>query len=520
MKTHTAIILLAGLAIFSPYVGATNISGGITGTSGIASVSMKLTGNTTQTTLSSSTGYYKFLSLAHGTYIITPKKYGFAYTPTSKTLTLSSTSVGNVNFAAKVNRFALYGTVTGAVNPVTVTLSGSASATTTTATNGTYRFTNLLDGRSYTLTPSQTSYTFAPVSRTLTLAGANVTGLDFVGSPGAPAAPTITTTTLSNGMVSQSYSGTLAATGGTQPYSWNVSAGALPTGLTLSTAGAISGTPTTAGAFDFTARVLDSASQSDTQALRITVDPSSPPPSSVSFWQPSAVPGLTSAPGTDPVTVGLQFYSEVAGNVTGIRFYKGTGNTGTHVANLWSATGQSLASATFTGETTTGWQQVNFTTPYTITPNTSYVISYFTPTGHFAHDQYYDWASLFAAPLHVFTSSPGVFHYGTVAGFPNESFNVSNYWVDLVFVPSTTSSNTYNVNLNWVASTTTDVTGYRVYRGTASGGPYTQIAQVTGLTAVDSMVTNGTTYFYVAKAFNSTAESIASNQFSAIIPML
>ena len=55
----------------------------------------------------------------------------------------------------------------------------------------------------------------------------------------------------------------------------------------------------------------------------------------------------------------MKFRSDVAGQVTGVRFYKGSGNTGTHIGNLWSSTGTLLASATFTGESASGWQQVN-----------------------------------------------------------------------------------------------------------------------------------------------------------------
>ena len=50
----------------------------------------------------------------------------------------------------------------------------------------------------------------------------------------------------------------------------------------------------------------------------------------------------------------MKFRSDVAGFVTGIRFYKYALNTGTHVGNLWSSTGTRLATATFTGETRVG----------------------------------------------------------------------------------------------------------------------------------------------------------------------
>ena len=63
------------------------------------------------------------------------------------------------------------------------------------------------------------------------------------------------------------------------------------------------------------------------------------------------------------VELGVKFTSETFGTVSGIRFYKSAANTGTHVGSLWTASGTLLASATFTSETASGWQQVNFSTP-------------------------------------------------------------------------------------------------------------------------------------------------------------
>ncbi|HXM93470.1 MAG TPA: putative Ig domain-containing protein [Candidatus Dormibacteraeota bacterium] len=76
----------------------------------------------------------------------------------------------------------------------------------------------------------------------------------------APAPLAIVTTTLTNATVQSTYSATLQASGGTTPYTWSVTAGALPTGLTLNTAtGQISGVPTTSGTSTFTVTVKDSA---------------------------------------------------------------------------------------------------------------------------------------------------------------------------------------------------------------------------------------------------------------------
>jgi uncharacterized membrane protein len=64
---------------------------------------------------------------------------------------------------------------------------------------------------------------------------------------------------VSNGQQGKSYSANLAATGGTDPYTWSISSGALPLGLSLSSSGAITGIPTQSGAFSITAKVTDSS---------------------------------------------------------------------------------------------------------------------------------------------------------------------------------------------------------------------------------------------------------------------
>jgi uncharacterized protein YjdB len=82
---------------------------------------------------------------------------------------------------------------------------------------------------------------------------------------------TITTTTLPAGTVSSAYTQTLAASGGTTPYTWSIASGTLPAGLTLSAAGVLSGTPTATGTSSFTVQVTDAAARTDTQALSVAI---------------------------------------------------------------------------------------------------------------------------------------------------------------------------------------------------------------------------------------------------------
>jgi hypothetical protein len=82
---------------------------------------------------------------------------------------------------------------------------------------------------------------------------------------------TVTTQSLAGGTVNAAYSASLAAIGGVAPYTWTLASGTLPTGLSLSSAGDITGTPTAAGTSTFTVQVADSQQRTATARLSITV---------------------------------------------------------------------------------------------------------------------------------------------------------------------------------------------------------------------------------------------------------
>jgi hypothetical protein len=135
----------------------------------------------------------------------------------------------------------------------------------------------------------------------------------------------------------------------------------------------------------------------------------------------------------------VKLRSDIDGTITGIRFYKGATNTGTHVGSLWTTSGTLLAQATFTSETSTGWQQVTFSSPVPITAGTTYIASYHTNNGGYAEDvSYFKTSGVDNPPLHALKSGTqgynGVFAYGANPTFPaNASSKARNYWVDVTF---------------------------------------------------------------------------------------
>ena len=163
--------------------------------------------------------------------------------------------------------------------------------------------------------------------------------------------------------------------------------------------------------------------------------------SSVSLFG-TTTPAASVVGGGGAVNLGVQFQSSQAGTITGVRFYKLSGDTGTHIGYLWTASGTLLASATFTGETSTGWQQVTFAAPVTISANTTYVASYYAPAAGFPATFNYFNSAATHGPLTALASPSvphgnGVYAYAGPGSFPTANYTMSNYWVDVVFEPST-----------------------------------------------------------------------------------
>ena len=164
-----------------------------------------------------------------------------------------------------------------------------------------------------------------------------------------------------------------------------------------------------------------------------------------SIWDSSVTPGLIDAGDGSSSELGVKFQADTDGYITGLRYYRSDANTGTHVGHLWSTAGTLLATATFTGESSSGWQEVTLGTPVPVTANTTYVASYHTDSGHYsANGAYFAGGPFDNAPLHALqdgASGPnGVYRYGpdvdTDAGFPTNTWNATNYWVDVVFATS------------------------------------------------------------------------------------
>ncbi len=288
-------------------------------------------------------------------------------------------------------------------------------------------------------------------------------------------------------------------------------------------------------------RATDDSGNTETPGPGRTVDVNCP----CSIWGTSFTPSKIDSSDPGAIEVGVKFTSERFGTITGVRFYKVSANTGTHSGSLWTTSGTRLAQATFTGESSSGWQTVTFATPVQVTPGTTYIASYHAPNGRYAGTPAYLYPKpspgpnggsvAESAPLSAVrdegTTRNGVYSYNPTSTFPANSYGATNYWVDVVFQPtpapgpvsnvSATSGGYTSANVTWTApSSGGAVTSYKItpYVGavaqtptTINGSPPVTTATVTGLTT-------GVTYTFTVQAINPSGAGLQSPQSNPVTP--
>ncbi len=189
------------------------------------------------------------------------------------------------------------------------------------------------------------------------------------------------------------------------------------------------------GAASFSYTISDGQGGFDTADVSLVIRPADAPQR---LFAANDTPAILTVNDAAPVELGMKFQADVAGWVTGISFYKGPQNTGTHQGRLWTSTGTLLASVTFTGETASGWQSVDLAQDVAIEANTTYVVSYHT-NGYYSATSNFFANSLSNDNLTALSSAlsggNGVYAYGSGGVFPTNSYNSTNYYVDVAFRP-------------------------------------------------------------------------------------
>jgi hypothetical protein len=144
------------------------------------------------------------------------------------------------------------------------------------------------------------------------------------------------------------------------------------------------------------------------------------------------------------VELGMKFSPNVDGYATGVEFFKGAGNNGTHVGTLWERDGTKLAQVTFTDETDSGWQRASFSPAVALSAGKKYTVSYHASQGHYAYTHWYFKRSIdngtLTAPASRDRDGNGVYNYGSRVSLPTLTWKASNYWVDVTFTTSAPSA--------------------------------------------------------------------------------
>ena len=249
-----------------------------------------------------------------------------------------------------------------------------------------------------------------------------------------------------------------------------------------------------------------------------------------------ATPATVDSGDPGAVELGVKFNSDAAGTINGVRFYKSAANTGTHVGGLWSASGTLLAEATFSGESGSGWQQVSFAKPVAITANTTYVAGYYAPKGHYSVNGPSLSTAVDNPPLHALgnaTSANGVYAYGSTPSFPSNTYQASNYWVDVLFSPAapaqtpgqptgvSASAGLGQATVNWTAPASDGGASITSYRITPAIGGVAQTPVTVSAPASSKTISGlnaGTPYTFTVAAINNVGAGPESAASSPVTP--
>jgi hypothetical protein len=411
--------------------------------------------------------------------------------------------------------FNISGKVSG--SQATVALSGDASQSTTTDASGNYTFSGLASG-SYAVTATQPGYSLTPVSIPVSIAGASVTGVNFIGVPitsasfwpyatipSTPQADDTASVTLGLKFTSD-VPGTVTAV---RFYKGSRNAGTHVGELWSSTGSKLASV--------IFSEETDSGWQQANFSAPVRIAANTP--YVVSYFAPSGAYACEENYDWFALSAGPL---RVSGSTPGVFAY-GPGSqfpTGT-----WNASNYSV-DVVFLPDTATS------TVSPPAPPPTTYSIS-----GRVSGST----ANLtISGPVSGATTTDGLGNY-SFSGLSNGLYVISASRSGYTFTPSTASATVngapvsgvnftgtevpaplpHSVTLSWAPSSSQDIQGYNVYRADVAGGTYVKVNVIPVRTTayVDTTITSGRIYYYVATAVDSNnAESTYSNETTAVLP--
>jgi hypothetical protein len=229
--------------------------------------------------------------------------------------------------------------------------------------------------------------------------------------------------------------------------------------------------------------------------------------------------------------LGMKFTTAVAGQIKGVRFYKSPSETGTHIGKIYSSTGTLLASATFTSESASGWQEQALATPLSILANTTYVVAVNTINSYFVSTPSGLASQVVNGNIKSVVGNNGV--YGPVGSMPSTSYQNQNYFRDIVFSATTTpavvteslfttqapstlnnsdgASVNYELGMKFTTTVAGQINSLKFYKSTSESGTHTgKIYSSTGTLLASVTFTNETASGWQTQAL-TTPLTIAAN---------
>jgi hypothetical protein len=225
-------------------------------------------------------------------------------------------------------------------------------------------------------------------------------------------------------------------------------------------------TPIAPGNYTIEARAIDDSLNisSITPSQDFVTVPVPIRPPTFNLFDPSvAVTGTMNNDNAD-LELGMKFTVGTPGTVTDLKYWRAAADasdTDVRPGHLWAPDGTLLATVNFSSAAgATGWQTAHLTTPVALAPGVQYVVSYHTNNNYVATGNFFAAANevtfdgldnnafsgasgVVNAPQSDGVSGNGVYHYGSgTAALPDQSYNATNYWVDVAFQPASSSTNT------------------------------------------------------------------------------
>ncbi|MBP1806867.1 N,N-dimethylformamidase beta subunit family domain-containing protein [Rubellimicrobium aerolatum] len=219
--------------------------------------------------------------------------------------------------------------------------------------------------------------------------------------------------------------------------------------------------PAATGTYAIRARAIDDSLNTwnatpDTATVTVTPPPK---PADVTLFDGDAATNAISYNDNSAVNLGMRFSVSETGAVEALRYWRAAGDAGdtdVRAGHLWNGNGTLLGTVTFTSTAgQSGWQTATLSTPVTLVAGQTYVVSYQTANNYVSTNGFFaaanevgfdgrddgafgDLWGVVRAP----EGNAGVYSYGAAAQMPTQSYQSSNYWVDVVFAPA--SSNVAN----------------------------------------------------------------------------